>query len=105
MNSGKNGKNGNRQTSDQVENQHEPVAGLDGVLCPICGEVVKALPVIVHRVKDDAEERFYVCSSDCRQTALQSPFLQTNMFLRDLRVWKRSFQSELGIQTGPDETA
>ncbi len=76
-----------------------PIAGLDGLLCPVCGEIADSLPVKVQRVIQGTEECLFVCSSDCRQMALESPFLQINMFSRDMRVWERSVQSELEIDS------
>jgi len=89
-------------SSESHEHQHDPasespVSGLDGMLCPVCGEVVDALPVLVHRVLGDSEERFQVCSVSCREIALRSPYLQTSLFGRDLRVWSKSAQAELPL--------
>jgi len=78
-----------------------PIAGLDGLLCPVCGEIADSLPIKVQRVIQGTEECLFVCSPDCRQIALESPFLQINMFSRDLRVWERSVQSELDIESSP----
>ncbi len=78
-----------------------PIAGLDGLLCPVCGVIADSLPVKVQRVVQGTEECLFVCSLDCRQIALESPFLQINMFSRDMRVWERSVQSELDIDSSP----
>ena len=78
-------------------NKRELISGIDGVLCPVCGEVVKELPVRVHRVLADKREQFWVCSPACKETALRSPYLQTNLFERDYRIWSRSVQMTLDI--------
>ncbi len=78
-------------------NHHEPVSGIDGMLCPVCGVVVKELPVLVHRVIGDDEERFRVCSTECRQNALRSHHLQMSLFGGNLRVWSRSRQAALDL--------
>lgn len=92
--------------SEGRDNHHDeearPVSGLDGVLCPVCGEVVKSLPILVHRIIGDGEERFRVCSLACKQTALRSRYLQTNLFGRDLRAWSRSRQGALPISDRKD---
>lgn len=97
------GTNGEAMTPEQhAANNHEPVTGIDGVLCPVCGEVVKELPVLVQRTVGDGEERFRVCSAGCREDALRSRHLQMNLFARDLTVWSRSRQAALDLPDRDD---
>ena len=90
--------NGEAMTPERhTTNHREPVTGIDGVLCPVCGEVVKELPVLVQRTVGDGEERFCVCSTGCREDALRSRHLQMNLFARDLKVWSRNRQATLDL--------
>lgn len=94
------------ETSGNLDSARQAVSGLDGLLCPVCGEISHTLPVRVHRVRADAEECYFVCSEECKDAAHASPHLQTNLFGRDARVWRESVQGELGIAgaagvTGP----
>jgi len=72
-----------------------PESGIDGLLCPICGQVVESLPFFVYRIVGEYEEELHVCSAACRDLALKSPYVQTSLFARDVRVWTRSVQGEL----------
>jgi hypothetical protein len=78
----------------------ERESGLNGVLCPVCGCIVESLPVRLHRFRGDYEEYLWVCSDECRIHADQSPYVQTNLFGRDLRIWSRSVQGELPLPEG-----
>ena len=73
--------------------------GIDGLLCPVCGRYFGELPVGVRRMVGEHEERMHVCSTECRKLAMASPFLQTDLFGEDVRVWTRSTQGELPLSS------
>lgn len=87
---------------ERNDHEQQPVSGIDGVLCPVCGQVVADLPVLVHRVIGDDEERFRVCSTGCRENALRAKHVQTSLFGRDLRVWNQSTQAALDLPNRDD---
>ena len=71
----------------------------------MCGEVVKSLPLLLHRIVGDDEERFRACSAACWEAALRSPYVQTDPFGRDLRLWTRSVQVALELTEPPEDEA
>ena len=68
---------------------------LDGALCPVCGQVVPSLPVVLQRVVGSFVERYLVCSDACRKVALRSPNVQTSLFDRDMSAWDGHVQGDL----------
>lgn len=95
--SSRNGKLTDSEHDHKIDSPCERETGLDGTLCSVCGRVVESLPVRLHRFRGDFEEYLWVCSDECRSHAGQSPYVQTNLFGRDLRVWARSVQGELPL--------
>jgi len=86
------------------ERRPEPESGLDGILCPICGQVVERLPISIRRVVNGYAERLHVCSPACRAAALRSPHVQMSLFGSDPDVWTKSVQGEPPSAAGGNGT-